>query len=389
MGNGRVSLLLLGAAAMMVSADARVIDPLLKIISSEFDVAIPTAAWLVTAYTFPYGLCQLLFGTLGDRYGKVRVMANALLVFAVGTGICGLVGLFPLLLILRFVTGVAAAAVIPMSLSYIGDKVPVHERQVALGRFMSSLMLGQILSATLGGFFGERIGWRVLFFVLGTVAAVVALVLLKEAARHPEPAAQSATSLTTFTRLASTARARRVLGAVFVEGCFVFGTLAFLAATMKERFPQLGHDVIGLGLAFYGVGGITYSLTVKKLVPLFGEKGIVLLGGTLISLGCALHAFLPVWGLFPVAMVLFGMGYVTLHGTLQTHATELDPKARATAVSLFAFLFFLGQAVGPVLMGHILSRFGVAPAFSVAAIGLFTLALWVRFAIARPRPAKP
>jgi len=386
MNDGRVSLLLLGAAAMMVSADARVIDPLLKIIANEFNVGIPTAAWLVTAYTFPYGLCQLVFGALGDRYGKVRVMASALFVFAVGTGICGLVGLFPLLLGLRFVTGVAAAAVIPMSLSYIGDKFPVQERQIALGRFMSSLMLGQILSATLGGVFGERIGWRLLFFVLGAVAAVVSLVLLKESARHPETPSQANASLATFTRIASTPRARKVLGAVFVEGCFVFGTLAFLAATMKERFPALGHDLIGLGLAFYGVGGITYSLTVKKLVPLLGERGIVLLGGTLVSAGCALHAFLPAWGLFPVAMVLFGMGYVTLHGTLQTHATELDPIARATAVSLFAFLFFLGQAAGPVLMGQILSKFGIAPAFSVAAIGLFALALWSRFFIARPRP---
>ena len=387
MVTGRASLLVLGAAAMMVSADARVIDPMLKVIAGEFNIGLQVAAWLISAYTFPYGLCQLFFGSFGDRFGKVRVMAVALGVFALGTAACALVPGFPVFVVLRFVTGVAAAAVIPLALSYIGDKVPVAERQVALGRFMSSLMLGQILSATLGGVFGERFGWRFLFFILGGCAAVVSATLWREARRFPENTSIRGTSLATFANLARTPRARRVLGAVFVEGCLVFGTLAFLAATLKERFPSLGHDLIGAGLAFYGVGGITYSLTVKKLVPVLGEKGIVLLGGSLIGAGCVLHGFLPAWGLFPLAMMLFGMGYVTLHGTLQTHATELDPNARATAVSLFAFVFFLGQAVGPVLVGLLLDSTGVGPTFGFAGAGLFALALWVRSAIARPRVA--
>ena len=142
MGTGRASLLFLGAAAMMVSADARVIDPMLKVIAGEFNIGLQVAAWLISAYTFPYGLCQLFFGSFGDRFGKVRVMAVALGVFALGTAACALVPGFPVFVVLRFVTGVAAAAVIPLALSYIGDKVPVAERQVALGRFMSSLMLG-------------------------------------------------------------------------------------------------------------------------------------------------------------------------------------------------------------------------------------------------------
>ena len=48
------------------------------------------------------------------------------------------------------------------------------------------------------------------------------------------------------------------------------------------------------------------------------------------------------------------MGYYTMHGTLQTRATELAPQARGTAISLFAFFFFMGQATGPQLLGSIL-----------------------------------
>jgi predicted MFS family arabinose efflux permease len=79
------------------------------------------------------------------------------------------------------------------------------------------------------------------------------------------------------------------------------------------------------------------------------------------------------------------MGYYTMHGTLQTRATELAPQARGTAISLFAFFFFLGQATGPQLIGRILKSNGYAPAFIVAGAGLFTTAIVARMLFARAR----
>ena len=87
----RVSLFVLGSAAFLVSADARVIDPLLKIIAAEFHVPQESAALTVSAYALPYGLCQLFYGPLGDRVGKIRVMAVAMALFSVGTAACAMV----------------------------------------------------------------------------------------------------------------------------------------------------------------------------------------------------------------------------------------------------------------------------------------------------------
>lgn len=69
-----VSLGVLGAAAFIVTANARAIDPLLPTIAAEFAVSVGRAALIVTSYAVPYGLCQLLYGPLGDRVGKPRVM---------------------------------------------------------------------------------------------------------------------------------------------------------------------------------------------------------------------------------------------------------------------------------------------------------------------------
>lgn len=379
----RASLVTLGSAAFLVSADARVIDPLLKIVAAEFHVSQASAALTVSAYALPYGLCQLFYGPLGDRVGPLKVMAAVMTLFAFGTMACAAVPTLWTFILLRFLTGVVAAAIIPLSISYIGNKFPYEIRQTALGRFISALMLGQILSATLGGAFGEHLNWRGIFLVFGVAALAVATLLAREARRFPEERRDRHFSIPAIQALWRLPAGRLVFSTVFVEGCFVFGSLAFLGASMLDRFPFLGPSQVGLMLAGFGLGGLFYSATVKKLVPTIGERGILLLGGSLLFTASVLIGLLRVWWLFIPGMVLYGMGYYTMHGTLQTRATELDPKARATAVSLFAFIFFLGQGLGPIVMGQGIRALGYGPSFSAAGTGLLLLALWTRGRIAR------
>lgn len=379
----RASLLTLGSAAFLVSADARVIDPLLKIVAAEFHVSQASAALTISAYALPYGLCQLFYGPLGDRIGPLKVMATVMALFAIGTMACAVVPNLWTFIALRLLTGVVAAGIIPLAISYIGDKFPYESRQSALGRFISALMLGQILSATLGGAFGEHLNWRGIFLVFGVAALLVAALLAREANRYPEERRERRFSVAAIRALWQLPAARLVFTTVFVEGFFVFGGLAFLAASMLDRFTFLGPSQVGLMLAGYGFGGLFYSVTVKGLVPRIGERGILLVGGSLLFAASVLIGFLPVWWLFIPGMILYGMGYYTMHGTLQTRATELNPKARATAVSLFAFIFFLGQGIGPIVMGQAIRAVGYGPSFAAAGAGLFLLALWARDRIAR------
>ena len=383
MSANRASLLTLGAAAFLVSADARVIDPLLKIIAAEFDVPTTQAAWTVSAYALPYGLCQLFYGPLGDRVGKLRVMAVVMALFSLGTALCAAVPNLWTFIALRLLTGAVAAAIIPLSLSYIGDKVAYEHRQSSLGRFMSALMLGQVLSATLGGVFGEHLNWRGIFLVFGAAGMLVALQLLRSSRQFPEERKERHFSIDPIVALWRVPASRLVLTTAFVEGLFVFGGLAFLATSMLDRFPFLGPSQVGLMLAGYGLGGLVYSVSVRRLVPVIGERGILLLGGTLLWVAYTVIGMMPVWWLFIPGMILYGMGYFTMHGTLQTRATELNPQARATAVSLFAFVFFLGQGIGPALMGQSIVRFGYGPSFASAGLGLLVLALWARWQFAK------
>nr|WP_244142202.1 MFS transporter [aff. Roholtiella sp. LEGE 12411] len=231
----------------MVIADARVIDPLLHIIADEFNVGVGSAAVIISAYTIPYGLFQLVYGPLGDVYdglrlriGKLKVITAALIAFAIGTGICAFVSNIILLTLLRFLTGMAAAGIIPITLAYIGDNFPYEERQAAIGRYLSALVLGQILGGSLGGIFGEYIGWRDIFLLFGIVCLSIAGFLWR-GTRHLSDSnrSQDQVRLLTFQpyyQLMNQPVARTVILGVFIEGFCMFGGFAYVGAFLREQY---------------------------------------------------------------------------------------------------------------------------------------------------------
>ncbi len=81
-GASRRLLTIIMAAVFMVSAEARVIAPLLSAIAQEFHTSVAQTGLLITAYTIPYGLCQIIYGPLADRFSRQRVMGTALGLFA-------------------------------------------------------------------------------------------------------------------------------------------------------------------------------------------------------------------------------------------------------------------------------------------------------------------
>ncbi|MEA2527136.1 MAG: hypothetical protein QOF73_4363 [Thermomicrobiales bacterium] len=384
-----ISLGLLGALAFLVSADARVMDPLLPVIAADFRTSIAGAGLVVTGYTIPYGLFQLLYGPLGDRAGKLRVMGAALAVFAVGTAACGLASSLPLLVFLRFLTGMTAAAIIPLTLAYIGDNYPYRDRQAAIGRYLTAIALGQILGTSLGGTVADVISWRSIFLAYGLASLALAAVFWRatrtESTTDPlTPTARGPLiSVLPYRRLLRQPMPRRVLAAVFVEGFCFSGGFVYLGASLRDRF-DLAYAAIGAILAGFGVGALIYSRAVPHLLGRLGERGLVLLGGSLV--GTCLIGLATIDGWLPAIplVVVTGIGFYAIHGTLQTKATELAPGARGTAVSAFAFCLFVGQGLGAAAFGRLVERTGYDTAFVVSGLTVAALAAVFATRVLRP-----
>src|SRR5512146_1519160 len=109
-------------------------DPVIPQIAAGLNVEPATAALLSTAFTLPYALVQPLLGALADMFSKARLIAVCMLIGGVTTLACALVPNFETLMGLRVLAGMTAGGIFPIAFALVGDRVPVAQRQVALGK---------------------------------------------------------------------------------------------------------------------------------------------------------------------------------------------------------------------------------------------------------------
>jgi MFS transporter, YNFM family, putative membrane transport protein len=376
-------IVLLSMASFASVATARVADPLLPQVAAEFGVSAGEASVIATAFALAYGICQLGYGVLGDRFGKYRLVTLATLISALTVASAGLAGSLDALGAARLLGGASAAAIVPLSMAFIGDHVPYDRRQTVLARFLTGTIAGVICGQVFGGVLGELVGWRGVFLLLGGLFLLIGVLLVIElrSTRVPPPLLTSSISrasvVESYAFLLRRPWSRVVLATVCAEAFLFYGAFTFVGAYLHTGFG-LDYARVGLLLGFMGLGGLLYALTVRWLVQGLGERGLALYGGLAIAGGFVAVAISPLMVVAP-AMILLGLGIHMLHNTLQTHATQMAPEARGLAVSTFANVLFMGQAAGIWLSGVLIDRVGFAPIFIAAGVAL--LAVGVAFAL--------
>ncbi|MEJ6023324.1 MFS transporter [Ramlibacter sp. PS4R-6] len=378
------AILLLAFAAFFSGAALRVCDSLIPRLARDFSITAGTAGRVIISFSVAYGLMQLLFGPLGDRYGKARMIGLALFACAAASFACALAPGFDSLVALRIVWGMGAAGVIPLSMALIGDMVPYEERQATLARLLTGILSGMMAGQLAGGLFADSApGWRGAFAVLGVGYSVVAVLLALNMRAH-DAHAQRSTQLAFVRQMSSVLAvpwARVILVSVALEGVFLLGPIAYLPAYLHERFALSLAAASGL-VALYAVGGLFYAMAARRLVRDWGERRMVLAGGLLMG-ASFLALWLSPWWLTagPAALVL-GFGTYLYHNTLQTHATQMAPEVRGTSVAAFAFCLFAGQALGVSLAGAVLDGLGFALLLAVPGIVLPVAGAWLARALA-------
>ena len=222
MSGSRATILLLSCAAFFSGAALRVCDPLLPRIAADFSRTPGQAGQVVISFAVAYGLMQLLFGPLGDRYGKARMVSLATAGCAVAACLSALAPGYDALLALRVLWGMAAAGIIPLSMAWIGDAVPYEQRQATLARLGTGTIGGMMAGQLAGGLFADAAaGWRGAFFTLAAGYCVVAVLLLRRVraagAAAPAPGSRASFSAQVLSVL-RTPWARVVLATAAAEG---------------------------------------------------------------------------------------------------------------------------------------------------------------------------
>jgi predicted MFS family arabinose efflux permease len=378
----------LASAALISGANLRMFDALLPTLAEDFGVAPTVASIVITAFTFSYGVFQLVHGPLGDRVGRLRTVAVAMLIACLGSLGSALAPTLTWLTALRFIAGIGAAGIIPVSIAWIGDHTAYENRQATLGRFIGFSITGQILGPALGGALAEWLSWREVLYVLTAAFLVVSIALFRldrterqSAGGMPETHTTE-NFLRTYQDLLRVPWVRTVLLVVFLEGALFYGGFSYAGAWLKETF-DLSYLVIGAMLAGFGIGGLVYSVLVRWLLRRLPESGFAIGAALVLLVFFVCLPFAPIWQVTGPLCMLGGFGFYLLHNTLQTKATEMYPRARGTAISAFALCLFCGQALGVALFGRAITAFGYAPSFVFTGIALLFLAVFFAIRLAR------
>ncbi len=366
-------------------AAQRICDAMLPELSRVFAVGLAQAAQVVSFFAVAYGASQLFYGPLGDRVGKFRVVTFATLACSVGSILAVLATSLDFLVLARVLMALGAAALIPLSMAWIGDAVSADRLQETLARIGLGSTLGLASGQVIGGLLTDALGWRWAFGFMTLLFGVVGTLLYLDFRRQqavPAPAAAPAGppgARPGFVRQAMiivTGRwSRVVLLMAFVEGAAGFGVLAIWASHL-HRTLGLSLSAAGAIVALFGLGGMLYMSVARRMIGRLGQRGLVLAGGAVVGLSALVMAFTPHWLPAVVASLLGGFGFFMFHNTMQANATQMSPNARGTAVSLFSSFLFMGQSIGVVVAAGLIARIGSSAVVALggavmAAEGLF------------------
>jgi predicted MFS family arabinose efflux permease len=365
----------------------RSVDPVIPQIASGLNVTATTAALLSTGFTLPYALVQPVLGALADMFSKARLIAVCMFIVGIATIACGLATNFEMLMVLRVIAGIAAGGVFPIALAVAGDRVPVQQRQVAIGRLLFAAMAGNLLGASGAGVIGDVVGWRGVFFVTGAIDLIALAVAMPGFRSMNESPGRFdlSTFIPNYRAVFGNPLAKYCFGAVFIEALFLFGVFPYMAVLLREA-GETRASIAGVVIAGFGVGGVIYTMMVVWLVAHIRERKLMAAGGMVMGACLLVIALRMPWPVEFMNFILMGFGFYLLHGCVQVYVTELAPSARGSATAAHSMFFFLGQAAGPVVYGAGLVSIGITPVLVVGAIALTATGWTCALCLRRPGP---
>ena len=354
---------LLQAATFLSAYDRFGIAPMLLAIAATFHVALSKAVAVASLYYLLYGLSQPVWGIASDWFGRVRVMRFSMM----GATIAGLLSAaaptLTVAIVMRALTGGLFAAVIPASLVYIGDAVPIENRHTVLTRLLSATSVGTACGYVLGGAGASYASWRLVFATTALAAGSVGMLLgrLPESAQATRAAAPVANLVRVLRNPAGVA----VLLVAMAEGGIILGLLTFLAPYLESQGASAA--VAGLVVGVYGFAVLAWAVGVRRIAPRLSPAGLICSGGLLLALGygCVALGGGPL-GTAAAALLLAG-GWTFIHPTIQTWAIEVLPAMRAATISLFAASLYVGGALAANSAGGFVGSHGYRELFVIAA----------------------
>jgi predicted MFS family arabinose efflux permease len=376
-------------ATFAASLSARALDPVLPHVAEDFGISIATAASFASVFAFTFAIIQPVLGAAADLFGKARLMIICLALLGLANILGAMSTSFSMLFVARILAGIGSGGVFPVALGLTSDLVGPDKRQLAIGRTLAGSMTGNLLGASASGLIGDFLGWRGVLAVLGALVVFAAIAVaagFRGAALSHPPKTNFSALKHGYRTIFSNPNARVCYSAVFIEGCCVLGLFPFIASFLFD-LGETSLSIAGIVIAGFAIGGLFYTMTVSRFLPAIGVRGMMIAGATLVGLQLVAVSFGPGWKIQALCMLFMGWGFYMIHGCLQVFASELSVEARATALSLHSFFFFMGQTIGPIAYGFGIQHVGKVNTLLAAASVIIALGFVCARLLRQTRPA--
>ena len=365
----------------------RAVDPVIPQIAGDFWVPPATAAMLAAAFV-SYGVVLPVLGPIADSIGKKRVMIGCLVVLTLASFLCAVATTFSQLFVLRVIAGAGCGGLFPLGMAMLSDLVPLAQRQVAIGRLLAGTITGNLLGSAAAGVVADYIHWRGVFLVLGAISLislVLAVVGLRGLPEMPRQPLNPRTVILRYRDIFRIPTARICYLTVLCEGIFLMSLFAYVAVLLLEA-GEPRAAIAGLVIASFAVGGIIYSISIGALLRRLGQKWVMIAGGLLMAFGLAAVAFAPPWQVQCAVFMVMGLGFYSLHASIQVFVTELAPATRSSAIAFHTFSIFVGQSIGTVAFGYGLTLIGSSATLAVCSVAIAMTGIIAAQLLTRPKP---
>lgn len=355
------------AVTLMAVLGTTSVTPAFNGVREAFGVSAGQVGLLITVFTLPGVLLTPVLGVLSDRYGRRKILVPALLLFGVAGRACALARDFELLLALRFLQGMGAAALGTINVTMIGDIYSGRDRATAMGYNSSFLSTATASYPALGGLLAA-LGWYYPF-ALPLFAIPVGLLVLFSL-RNPEPHNEQGIG-EYLGSVWGHLKDRQVAGLLFMSlGTFVvlFGPqLFYLPILMSDSFGS-SPVFIGVVLSSASVVSAVAASQLGRLTGYFEPTTLMKAAFLLYPVALCLIPLAPnPWLLFLPAAV-FGVAQGLNIPNILTLLNGFAPdENRGAFMSVNGMTLRLGQTLGPVLMGAAAVGIGISGAYYAAA----------------------
>jgi DHA1 family bicyclomycin/chloramphenicol resistance-like MFS transporter len=349
---------ILGTLLGFASISTDIYLPALPTIAASLHAKAGAAELTVSGYLAGFSLTQLLWGPIGDRYGRRSPIAIGLVLFVIGSAGCALSGSVGAMIGWRLVQALGACAGVVLARAMVRDLYAGHRAAQVLSTLMTVMAIAPLLGPLLGGQILVLAGWRAIFWTLVGIGLLTLAALFTLPETLPYGRRNTEPLLRAFARYGGLLRERRLLGFAGAVGFFYVGTFAYVAASpfayiVYHHVPARLYGLLfGAGI----IGIMAVNLLNGRLVARFGMERLLRAGclaAALAGLCLAVSAWTDAGGVAGLVLPLFV--FVSASGLIVANAIAgalSSRPERAGAVSALVGAIQYGAGMmGAALVG--------------------------------------